>query len=67
MVKQGAKTLVGAVLQPAMKGPSVDPIAGGHVGDGSTVEPLSYGVAALLNHRKLHQHDHVLIGSVEHK
>jgi hypothetical protein len=37
-----------------VKGSSVDPMAGGDVFDGGTVEHLSDGVVALLNHRKLH-------------
>ena len=50
-----------------MKGPSVDPVASRDVFDAGTVEHLSDGVVALLNHRKLHQHDQILLGSVEHK
>ncbi len=68
------ETLVGVAQQPTMNGSAVDPVAGGDVCDRGTdvcdrgtVEHLPDGVVALLNHRKLHQHDEVLPGSGEHK
>jgi hypothetical protein len=67
LVGECGKTFVGVADEPAVKGPAVDPVAGRGVGDGGAVEHLFDGVVALLNHRKLHQHDHVLLGSVEHK
>jgi len=66
-IGQRNESLAGVADQPAVEGTSVDPVAGGHVGDGGTVEHLSHGVVALLNHGKLHQHDQILLGSVEHK
>jgi hypothetical protein len=50
-----------------MKGATIDPVAGGGVFDGGSVEHLSDGVVALLNHRKIHQWHGVLLGSVEHE
>jgi hypothetical protein len=66
-IGESRKTLAGVAHEPAVKGPSVDPVAGGDFGDGGAVEYLPDGVVALLNHRKLHQHDDILLGSVEHK
>lgn len=43
-------------------------LGGRDVGDvGAGLEHLSDRLVALLNHRKLHQHDEILLGSVEHK
>ena len=41
VVKQGAKTLAGVAQQPAVKGPSVDAVAGGGVSDGGTLASTS--------------------------
>jgi hypothetical protein len=49
-------------------GPSVHSVAAGDFGDrGSRVEGLPHGQVALLNHRKLHKHAGILLGSVERK
>jgi hypothetical protein len=49
--------------EPPVDGPSVDPVAAGHIGDGGTgIEGLSHGQVALLNHRKLHKHPLILLG-----
>ena len=66
-VGKGGEAFSGVAHEPAVQGPSVDPVASCGVGDGGAVEHLSDGVVALLNHRKLHQHDGLLLGSVEHK
>lgn len=50
----------------AMKGSPVYFVPGGDIGDaGPGVQHLSDRQVALLNHRKLHQHDLILLGSVE--
>jgi hypothetical protein len=50
-----------------MKGATVDPVAGRGVFDTRSVEHLSHGVVALLNHRKIHHWHGVHLGSIEHK
>jgi hypothetical protein len=66
-VGERAKTVVGVAHQPAVKGPAVDAVADRRVDDRGPVEHVFDRVVALLNHRELHQHDDVLLGSVEHK
>jgi hypothetical protein len=66
-VGERPQALVGIAQQPPVEGAAVDPVAGGDVGDRSAVEHLSDGVIALLNHRELHQHCEILLGSSEHK
>jgi hypothetical protein len=67
LVGESSETIGGVADEPAVKGPSVDPVASRDVFDAGTVEHLPDGIVALLNHRKLHQHDGLLLGSVEHK
>jgi hypothetical protein len=67
VVGEGRQSLVRVAEEPAVNGPAIDPMAGCDIGDRGPFEHLPDGVVALLNHRKLHQHDHVLLGSVEHK
>jgi hypothetical protein len=61
------KTLVGVAHKPAIERPAIDAIRGRGVLDCRSVEHLSDGVIALLNHREIHQWHSVLLGSVEHK
>jgi len=68
LIGEGAEATGGIAKQPAVHRPAVDPVAAGDVGDGgSRVECLSHGQVALLNHRKLHKHAGILLGSVEPK
>jgi hypothetical protein len=67
LVGECGKTLVGVSDKPAVKGPAVDPEAGGGVFDRRSVQDLPNGVVALLNHRQIHQWHGVLLGSAEHK
>ena len=50
-----------------MEGAAIDPVAGGGVLDTRSVEDVSHGVIALLNHRQIHHWHGVLLGSTEHK
>jgi hypothetical protein len=63
-VGQGAEALAGVADQPAVDGPSIDAVAGGHVGDLGAVEHLPDREVALLNHRKLREHPEIPLGSV---
>jgi hypothetical protein len=64
---QSSEAIAGVAGEPAVKGPSVDPVADRGVLDGGSVEHLPHGVVALLNHGQIHQWHGVLLGSVEHK
>ena len=67
-VGKGGQALVGVADQPAVKGSAIDAVAGGDVGDtGAAVQHFTNRQVALLNHRKLHQHDLILLGSIERK
>ncbi len=67
-IGESGQSLTGIAHEPAVDGPAVDALAGGDIGDGDAgVEHLTDGVVALLKHRELHQHDEILLGSVEHK
>jgi hypothetical protein len=48
LVCERGETFVGVAHEPAMNRPAVDPVAGGDVFDGGTVEHLSDRVVALL-------------------
>jgi hypothetical protein len=50
LVGQSGETIAGVAHQPAVKGSSVDPVAGRGVFDGRSVQHLSDGVVSLLNH-----------------
>jgi hypothetical protein len=67
LVRERGETVGGVADKPAVKGPSVDPVAGRGVFDRGSVEHLPHGVVALLNHRQIHQWHGVLLGSAEHK
>jgi hypothetical protein len=54
LVGECSQALRGVAHQPAMKGPSIDPVADRGVLDGGPVEHLSHRVIALLNHRRIH-------------
>ena len=64
---KSSQAVVGVAHEPAMNGSPVNAIAGRNVGDGGPIQHLADGVVSLLNHRKLHKHDEILPGSVEHK
>ncbi len=66
-IGESGEAVVRVAHEPAVDGPSVDAVAGGDIGHRGALEHVSHGVVALLNHRKLHQHAHVLLGSAEHK
>jgi hypothetical protein len=57
------QTLVGVADESAVKGSALDPVAGRGVGDRGAFEHVSDGVDTLLNHRKPHQQEGLLLGS----
>jgi hypothetical protein len=66
-VGEGGEAVGRVAHEPAMEGAAVDPVADRGVFDRRSLEHLSDGVVALLNHRQIHQWHGVLLGSVEHK
>ncbi|HEX2100985.1 MAG TPA: hypothetical protein VHF69_09990 [Candidatus Synoicihabitans sp.] len=67
LVGERTETVVGVAHKPAVQSPAIDAVADRSVFDGGSIEDLSDGVVALLNHRKIRQWHDVLLGSGEHK